>query len=263
MDAAALLSSETENPPASSFTRFCETAVAILLGLGMLYGVANDRQFDGTVVPIERPDAVVVATFAGRDFRADTHAALQTPDDDGAASTDHVTTPAGETANVPRIKRSESWSELPRLSKIKRLFASGAMLATVVGIASTYNPFQSAKAAGIAPTASGEPYLASDWTAAIQIDLRAQFGGVRYGRFYRPTFALVESGDKRVIVRINDVGPLRPGRVIDLNERSMRYFDPSLHTGLLHDAKITLLPGDDWTPGPVGDEQASSLASAD
>ena len=29
------------------------------------------------------------------------------------------------------------------------------------------------------------------------------------------------------IIRINDVGPLLPGRIIDLNERAMRYFDPS------------------------------------
>ena len=35
------------------------------------------------------------------------------------------------------------------------------------------------------------------------------------------------------IVKINDVGPLAPGRVIDLNERAMRFFDASLERGLL------------------------------
>jgi rare lipoprotein A (peptidoglycan hydrolase) len=69
----------------------------------------------------------------------------------------------------------------------------------------------------------------------------------------------VESGDKQLIVKINDVGPLRPGRVLDLNERSMRHFDPSMTRGLLDDVKITLLPGENWTPGPVSSTYAISL----
>jgi rare lipoprotein A len=92
--------------------------------------------------------------------------------------------------------------------------------------------------------------------------LRAQFGGVRHGRLYRPAYVLVESGDKQAIVRINDVGPLKPGRVIDLNERAMRYFDPFLRRGLLPDVRVTLLPGEDWTPGPVGTVPLTSYASA-
>lgn len=122
----------------------------------------------------------------------------------------------------------------------------------VVGIASTYNPHRDGAAEGGAATASGEFYDAQAWTAAIQIDLRGQFGGVRYGRNYRPAYVLVEAGDKQAIVKINDVGPLKPGRVIDLNERSMRYFDPFMRRGLLHETRVTLLPGEDWTPGPVG-----------
>ena len=136
------------------------------------------------------------------------------------------------------------------------------MRATIVGMASTYNPLRGGNDEGCVQTASGESYDPDAWTAAIHIDLRDRFGGVRYGRLYQPAFALVESGDKRVIVRINDVGPLRPDRVIDLNERSMRYFDPSLERGLLSDAKVTLLPGVDWTPGPVGGFELVSLASA-
>jgi rare lipoprotein A len=58
------------------------------------------------------------------------------------------------------------------------------------------------------------------WAAAIQIDLREMFGGIGYGKSYRPTYALVESGDKQVIVRIDDVGPLKPGRVIDFKEQT-------------------------------------------
>jgi peptidoglycan lytic transglycosylase len=126
--------------------------------------------------------------------------------------------------------------------------------ATVVGVASTYNPYRYGIGSGGKQTASGEPYDPAAWTAAIRIDLREQFGGVRYGKNYRPTFALVESGEKCVIVKINDVGPLRPGRVIDLNERSMRYFDPTQQLGLISDVKVTLLRDDDWTTGPIASE---------
>jgi rare lipoprotein A len=65
--------------------------------------------------------------------------------------------------------------------------------------------------------------------------------------------ALVEAIDKKVIVKINDVGPLKPGRVIDLNEQTMRYFDPTLQLGLIHNIKVTPLSGDDWSPGPIAE----------
>jgi peptidoglycan lytic transglycosylase len=126
--------------------------------------------------------------------------------------------------------------------------------ATVVGVASTYNPYRDGIGSGGKQTASGEPYDPAAWTAAIRIDLREQFGGVRYGKNYRPTFALVESGEKCAIVKINDVGPLKPDRVIDLNERSMLYFDSTQQLGLISDVKVTLLRDDDWTPGPIASE---------
>jgi rare lipoprotein A len=128
---------------------------------------------------------------------------------------------------------------------------AGYAAAPITGIASTYNPLEwNAKDAGTMHTASGEIYDPDGWTAAIQTDLRWLFNGVRYGKRYRPSYALVEVGDKRVIVRVNDVGPLAPGRVIDLNERTMRYFDPSMQTGIL-DAKVTPLAGDDFIAGPI------------
>jgi rare lipoprotein A len=120
---------------------------------------------------------------------------------------------------------------------------------TVVGIASWYNPYVELDDT---ETASGEQYDPDKWTAAIQIDLRDAFGGVGFGKDYRAAYVLVESGDRRMIVKINDVGPLRPGRVIDLNERAMRYFDETLLVGLIPDVKLTPLPGDDWMPGPIG-----------
>jgi rare lipoprotein A len=123
---------------------------------------------------------------------------------------------------------------------------------TLVGGASTYNPHDRRdRSAGSTRTSSGEFYDAQTWSAAIQIDFRDLFGGVRFGRNYRPSFALVESGERRVIVRINDVGPLRPGRVIDLNDQTMRYFDPTMKMGLIQDVKVTPLIGEDLAVGPV------------
>jgi len=134
---------------------------------------------------------------------------------------------------------------------------------TIVGTVSTYNPFSEGKEEGDPQTASGETYDPDAWTAAIQTDLRSQFGGIGYGRLYQPAYALVESADKQVIVKVNDVGPLRPGRVLDLNERAMRYFDPFLTRGLLADVKITLLPGENWTPGPIGGPYLFDIAATE
>ena len=131
----------------------------------------------------------------------------------------------------------------------------------IVGIASEYNPFHPGYREGGPETASGERYDPSAWTAAIQTDLREKFGGVRYGKDYRPAYALVVSADKKVIVKINDVGPLEPGRVIDFNEQTMRYFDPTLQRGLVH-IKITPLAGQGWSPGPI-DEDARRIAAND
>ena len=120
----------------------------------------------------------------------------------------------------------------------------------IVGAASTYNPFRPGWREGGPNTASGERYDPSAWAAAIKTSLRQKFGGVQFGA--RPKYALVEAVGKKIIVKINDVGPLTPGRIIDLNERAMRYFDPSLQRGVLYSVIVKPLFGDYWTPGPVG-----------
>ncbi|MEY9179368.1 rare lipoprotein A [Bradyrhizobium sp. USDA 326] len=120
----------------------------------------------------------------------------------------------------------------------------------VVGAASMYNPFKPGKEEGGPKTASGERYDPSVWSAAIKTSLRRKFGGVQFGA--RPKYALVEAVGKKVIVKINDVGPLRPGRIIDFNERTMRHFDPSLELGVIDDVRVSPLSGDYWTTGPVG-----------
>jgi rare lipoprotein A len=120
----------------------------------------------------------------------------------------------------------------------------------IVGAASTYNPFRPGWREGGPNTASGERYDPSVWAAAIKTSLRQKFGGVQYGA--RPKYALVEAVGKKVIVKINDVGPLTPGRIIDLNERAMRYFDPSLQLGVIYSVIVRPLSGDYWIPGPAG-----------
>jgi peptidoglycan lytic transglycosylase len=129
----------------------------------------------------------------------------------------------------------------------------------VIGIASTYNPFKPGDRSGAKTTASGEPSEANGWAAAIQIDLRAAFNGVRFGRNYRPTSALVTAGDKSAIVKI-DVGPLLPGRVIDLTERATRYFGASLDRGVLPGVTVTPLAGERWRARPVDGGPALSMA---
>jgi len=130
---------------------------------------------------------------------------------------------------------------------------------SIVGTASTYNPYRPGYREGGIETASGDRYNPSAWTAAIQTGLREKFGGVRGNARY----ALVEGANKKVIVKINDVGPLAPGRIIDLNERTMRYFDSSLQRGLIPNVKVTPLRGGDWTPGPIAGKVAASEVGID
>ncbi|MGC2080795.1 MAG: RlpA-like double-psi beta-barrel domain-containing protein, partial [Xanthobacteraceae bacterium] len=76
-------------------------------------------------------------------------------------------------------------------------------------------------------------------------------------------YALVEGDNKKVIVKINDVGPLEPGRIIDLNERTMRFFDSTLQRGLIPNVKVTPLRGDHWTPGPMAGKVIASAVDTD
>jgi rare lipoprotein A len=124
--------------------------------------------------------------------------------------------------------------------------ASGA---AIVGAASMYNPYRPGWREGGLNTASGERHDPYAWAAAIKTSLRNEFGGVRHGA--NPKYALVEAAGKKAVIKINDVGPLTPGRIIDFNERTMRHFDPSLRLGVVYGVKVTPLSGDDWTAGPI------------
>ena len=130
-----------------------------------------------------------------------------------------------------------------------------AFAGTIVGAASMYNPYRPGYREGGAETASGEHYDPSAWAAAIQINLREDFGGVR--RDQSAGYALIEGMNKKAIVKINDVGPLKPGRIIDFDERTMRYFDPTLEVGVIQNVKVTPLHGKDWVPGPVAETESN------
>ncbi len=128
---------------------------------------------------------------------------------------------------------------------------AGQRGSSIVGAASMYNPFEPGPYEGPIKTASGELYDLAGWTAAIQTRFRRTFGGIRFAKEYRPAYALVEAVGKRAIIKINDVGPLEPGRIIDLSKKTMAYFDPSLQKGVIPGVKITPLEGKQWIPGPL------------
>jgi rare lipoprotein A (peptidoglycan hydrolase) len=121
----------------------------------------------------------------------------------------------------------------------------------IVGVASYYQEPQQ--------TASGEQFDPDGFTAAAQLEIRDRFGGIKYGRLYQPAYAVVEYESKKVILKFNDVGPLRPGRKFDLSRAAMAYFG-GLEKGLLTDVKVRPLPlGQVFTAGPVSDAQLAAL----
>lgn len=108
-------------------------------------------------------------------------------------------------------------------------------------------------------TSSGERYNAKAFTAAAQILLRDEFGGIRFGKNYQPSYGIAEWGGKKAIVKFNDVGPLAPGRAFDFSRAAMEYFD-GIELGVLPHVTVRLLPlGRDYAQGPVTDAQLAAL----
>jgi hypothetical protein len=121
----------------------------------------------------------------------------------------------------------------------------------IIGIASFYDDPQS--------TASGEQYDPNAFTAAAQLAIRDKFGGIRFGRKYQPAYGLAEYEGKKVILKFNDVGPLRPGRKFDLSRAAMAHFG-GLDKGLLPGFKVTPLRlGHSYPVGPITDDQLAAL----
>ena len=223
-------------------TRMCELASAAVLSRVDLAVVDDDARGD---IVVSRPD-----------FSAPQSEDRANLENTGASPMSRKNMQSKFVATYRSILKFAAVVGLPRIQEEAVLSRT-----IIIGTISTYNPYRDGKDEGGFRTASGELYDPSAWTAAIQTGLRNQFGGVRYGRLYQPVYALVASGEKQLIVKVNDVGPLKTGRVLDLNERSMRYFDPFLAQGLIQDVKVTALPGDDWTPGPVGKAYAINSVS--
>lgn len=122
---------------------------------------------------------------------------------------------------------------------------------TIIGAASFYDD--------PGETASGEQYDPKAFTAAVQLDIRDKFGGIKFGTLYQVVFAIAEYSGKKLILKFNDVGPLRPGRKFDLSRAAMEYFD-GIEKGVLPDVKVTVLPlGQAYTPGPVTDDQLAAM----
>jgi rare lipoprotein A len=223
----------------SRFARGCRVATLIaacFVGAAVNEGNAAART---DLVETSQPSARVPASMVSAKRMAPSHVSLVASIRAGVA----LQVPASEPARLP--------------------FATCFMPASdpIEGIASTYNPGDPGdRDSGGASMASGEKYDPEDWSAAIRTDLRDKFGNVGFGKNYQSTYALVESDDKRVIVKINDVGPLQPGRVIDLNIRAMRYFDPTLKLGLIKNVKVTPLVGTDLAPGPVENNSSTNFA---
>ncbi|MEA3023073.1 MAG: rare lipoprotein, partial [Alphaproteobacteria bacterium] len=131
-----------------------------------------------------------------------------------------------------------------------------AVFETIIGAASFYDD--------PGETASGEQYDPAAFTAAAQLKIRDKFGGIKFGRLYQPSYGIAEYAGKKLIVKFNDVGPLRPGRMFDLSRAAMKYFDDSLDKGVLPDVKVTVLPlGRVYAAGPVTDAQLAELALGD
>lgn len=118
----------------------------------------------------------------------------------------------------------------------------------VRGQASYYGPgFQGNR------TSQGDVFNTEEYSAAIQIDIRNQFGvpaGTRRKGYARVTNL---SNGRSILVKINDVGPLTSGRVIDLSQKAFRSLSPTgtLGPGVLNNIKVEYL-GQYKTGNPVG-----------
>ncbi len=146
--------------------------------------------------------------------------------------------------------------KLPPSASIRRCYT---------GAASTYNPrceTDPRERAWGNTTATGIPYNENEWTAAIQLSIARNercgigSGGVCYAAVQVPQ-------GRAAIIKITDNGPLAPGRVIDLNEKSMRYLSYEKKgncSGLIENVRVCLLNGTQFALGPIDEKDAAEWA---
>jgi len=127
----------------------------------------------------------------------------------------------------------------------------------VRGQASYYGPgFQGNR------TSQGDVFNTEEYSAAIQIDIRNQFGvAAGTGKKGYARITNLDNG-RSILVKINDVGPLTPGRVIDLSQKSFRSLSPTgtLGPGVLNNIKVEYL-GQYKTGNPVGPSKPQTKQS--
>ncbi len=138
------------------------------------------------------------------------------------------------------------------------------------GIATTYNPSLPGWKTGGQGVATGGTYNANSYDAALQLDIAKQYGcGYGSGKVCH---AIVEGNGRAMIVKINDNGPMcadaataaraadctsRTARVIDLNEKSMRYLSNNRYgsnSGTIPNVTVTLLCNFNNTLGPIDEK---------
>lgn len=217
-----------------------------VLGISTLVVSAARAADDLTVaVPIVAEQAIAVEKALAREENA----ALV----DTIAAEEKLDLEESESAAAELNPLLVCWTsaELRNLAVPHQALAALPSVETIVGIASFYNKPQQ--------TASGEPFDPNAFTAAAQLAIRDKFGGIRFGVKYQPAYAVAEYRNKKLILKFNDVGPLRPGRKFDLSRAAMAYFK-GLKKGLLRNVRVTPLPlGQTYRPGPVTDAQLAAL----
>lgn len=122
---------------------------------------------------------------------------------------------------------------------------------TFRGAASFYSGLPSE---GGSKTSTGERVDPNSYTGALQSDLAKQYGGLRKGGIWADVTD--EKTGKKVRVYLNDTGPLRPGRVVDLSPKAFGEFGP-LSKGVHPNMRVDVLPpaqGKPYRGGPVTDD---------
>lgn len=130
-------------------------------------------------------------------------------------------------------------------------FSAGAS-STYRGAASFYSGLPSE---GGNRTSTGERVDPNSYTGALQSDLAKKYGGLRKGGVWADVTD--EKTGKKVRVYLNDTGPLRPGRVVDLSPRAFQEFAP-LSKGVQPNIRVDVLPpapaGQPYKGGPIADD---------
>jgi rare lipoprotein A len=121
---------------------------------------------------------------------------------------------------------------------------------TYSGAASFYSGLPSE---GGAMTSTGERVRPDTYSGALQTDLAKQYGGLRKNGVWADV--VDDATGKRVRVYLNDTGPLRPGRMVDLSPKAFQEFAP-LSKGVVPNLRMEMLPpappGSPYKGGPVG-----------